>query len=226
MFVELAAGDASSGDPSGGEESLSARRTWTPPTWFARMVAALPRAWVVAALAVLVGGLLAADQAVRSGSAVPASVAPMARTAGVVYADRGHCPAGIDCTILTRPRPDMWDSYNTQFDDTRLVGGAVWFESRTGVVYYQELDASGSAGQTIALAEQRLVDSSGPSFGPTVDFVPDTRHAGLALGRREAIVTTRRGAWLVTASLAGSPTARLPIAAAISWTVHAPLPGG
>jgi hypothetical protein len=223
VFVELAAGDG----PPDGEETLSDRRAWKPPAWFARIVAAMPRVWSLALLAVVVGGLLTADQVVRHD--VPPTAPfpyPLRQppTAGFVYADRGHCPVGITCTILGRPRQDLWDSYDTLFDKTQLDGGTVWFEPRTGTVYYQELDASGN-GVTISLVEQRLLGTTSMSFGPTVDFMPDYRHGLPHPIRRSAIVTTRRGFWLVTATLIAGGDQALPIGPAIRWTAQAPLPG-
>ena len=188
----------------------------------------MPRVWTVAALIVLVGGLLAADQVAHRD---PAPTVPfpyplrLPPVAGYVYADRGHCPVGINCTILGRPRQDMWDSYDAAFGKTKLEGGTVWFEERTGVVYYQELDASGPGDQTITLMEQRLLDTQDLSFGPTVDFMPDYRHGLPHPIRRSAIVTARRGAWLVTATLSAAREQYLSIVAAISWTANAPLPG-
>jgi len=224
VFVELVAGDG----PSEDEETLSNRRTWRPPAWFARLRATMPRVWAIAAIVVLVGGLLTADQMVRH-EAAPVTPFPYPlrppQAAGFVYADRGHCPVGITCTVLDRPRQDMWDTYDTLFDKTTLVGGTVWFEPRTGVVYYQELDASGPDGVTIELVEQRLLDTTDMSFGPTVDFMPDYRHGLPHPIRRSAIVTARRGFWLVTASLSSGRDQSLPIGPAISWTAQAPLPG-
>ena len=73
--------------------------------------------------------------------------------------------------------------------------------------------------------EQRLLDAENLSFGPTIDFMPDYRHGLPHPIRRNAIVTARRGAWLVTATLSAARDGVLPIIAAISWTAKAPLPG-
>ena len=216
-FVELVSDDGTS--PRDDEETLASRRMRPPPAWLGRVAAASPRFRYAALVAVLVGGLLAADQAVR-----PVST-PIAQTAGFVYADRGHCPITVSCQVEGRPRQDMWASYNAMFVNTSAFGGSVWYDPKTGIVYFQELDAVGASGQTITLIEQRLDSKPDVSFAPTVDISPRSRAAGPGSVRRNALVTARRGPWLVTASLASPANARLPLDAALHWAAVAPLPG-
>lgn len=220
VFVELVADDG----PPEADETLGPRCRWRPPAWFAR-------AWWAALGIVLVGSVLAADQAARHDDKPTAATASSPTTtltpaaAGLVYDDRGHCPLTVDCGILPQPRMDLWASYNALFDRSTPDGGSVWYDVKRGTVYYQELDAIGDAGQAIMLVQQRLVDV-GPNivFGPTVDYSPDFRHALARIAHREAVVTMRRGAWLVTATLDGVRDAHLPIAAAMRWTATSPLP--
>ena len=72
VFVELA---PDVGGLRRDEESLAARHFRSPLAWLIRLVAAGPRIRYAALVAVLIGGLLAADQAQRL----------VARTAGLVY---------------------------------------------------------------------------------------------------------------------------------------------
>jgi len=216
-FIELGSDDGTS--PRDDEETLASRRLRPPPAWLGRLVAASPRFRYAALVVVLVGGLLAADQAVAP------IATPIASTAGLVYADRGHCPITISCQVEGRPRQDMWASYNALFVNTNAYGGSVWYDPKSGIVYFQELDAVGAAGQTITLIEQRLDSKPDVSFGPTVDITPRSRAAGPGSTRRSALVTARRGPWLVTASLAGPAHAGLPLDAALHWAAAAPLPG-
>lgn len=220
VFVELVVDDG----PPEDDEMLAQRRRWKPPAWFARV-------WWAALGVVLIGGVLAADQAARhnNGSTTATAAGPTTASApaaaGLVYADRGHCPITVTCASMSQPRIDLWASYNALFDNSTPEGGSVWYDVNHGTVYYQELDAIGDGGQMIMLVQQRLVDV-GPNilFGPTIDYSPDYRHALSRMAHREAVVTMRRGAWLVTATLDGVRDARLPIAAAMRWTATSPLP--
>jgi len=218
-FVELVSDDGTS--PRDDEETLASRRMRPLPAWVGRLVAAPLRFRYAALVAVLVGGLLAADQAVAPIS----TPMPIAQTAGLVYADRGHCPITVSCQVEGRPRQDMWASYNALFVNTSPFGGSVWYDPKSGIVYFQELDAVGASGQTITLIEQRLDSKPDVSFAPTVDITPRSRAAGPGPTRRNALVTARRGPWLVSASLAGSASVRLPVDAALHWAAVAPLPG-
>jgi hypothetical protein len=201
-FVELGPEGAGSDD----EPLTGGRRRWAPD-WLTRA----RNYRYLALLAALVGGLLAGD------AAAVMHVTPTARpSAGLVYADRGHCPISVDCTVVGRVRQDLWDNYNGLFDRAQVIGGSLWYATATGTVYYQELDAVEASAVTITLTQQRI---SGPpvSFGPIVDLAPRPR--------RSALVTARRGSWLLTAALFGSGGTGLPIMAAIGWTATAPLPG-
>jgi hypothetical protein len=213
VFVELA---PDVGGLRRDAESLAARRFRPPPAWLVRLAGAGPRIRYAALVAVLVGGLLAADQTQRLG----------AYTAGLVYAGAGHCPVSVSCQVTGRPRQDMWASYNALFANSRQIGGSVWYDAASGVVYFQELDAGGGSGQRITLRQQRLDSQPIVSFGPTVDVTPGLRHgrSGPGTGRREVLVTARRGPWLVTAALSGPWGVYLPVQDAVQWTAVAPLP--
>lgn len=199
-FVELA--------PDGGgpdDEQLRGRRN-RPPAW-------LTRARYLALVALIVGAVLAGDGTGLVRSAVqPIAAAP---AAGYVYADRGHCPLTVSCEVLGQARMDMWASYNHLFPDTQTVASSVWYAPATGTVYYQELDAIGASAETIILTQQRINGPDVP-FGPTIDRTPSPRHG--------ALVTARRGPWLVTAALY-APHGVPPIMAAVHWVASSPLPG-
>lgn len=176
----------------------------------------LTRAGYLALMAVIVGALFAGDGTRLVRSPVTPVAAPMPTpVAGYVYADRGHCPRTVACNVLDQARIDMWASYNHLFPDTQTIGSSVWYAPATGIVYYQELDALGASGETITLTQQRI---SGPDvpFGPTIDRTPSPRHG--------ALVTARRGPWLVTAAL-NAPRGVPPVMAAVRWVADSPLPG-
>lgn len=203
-FVEL---PQDGGGPD--DEQLRGRDKPTP-AW-------LIRAFYLAVVAVIVGGVLTGD----GTGFVPAAVRPIAAAptpapaAGYVYADRGHCPRTVSCEVIAESRIDLWASYNHLFPDTQRIASSVWYAPATGIVYYQELDAIGAHAETIILVQQRI---SGPdvSFGPTIDRSPTPRHS--------ALVTARRGPWLVTASLF-TPRGVPPVMAAVHWVATSPLPG-
>jgi hypothetical protein len=196
--------------PDGGgpdEEQLRGRRARGAPAW-------LTRARYLALVAVIVGAVLAGDGTNLVRSAItPVATAPPAPAAGYVYADRGHCPLTVSCEVLGQARIDLWASYNHLFPETQTVASSVWYAPATGTVYYQELDAIGASAETIVLTQQRI---SGPPFGPTIDRSPSPRHG--------ALVTARRGAWVVTAALY-APHGVPPIMAAVRWVATSPLPG-
>jgi hypothetical protein len=178
----------------------------------------------LALIIAVLGCVLASDSTpVRETAAAP--VAPAA--APYEYGGDSHCPVGVRCSAEGRPRQDMWASYNRLFTGTRAVGGGVWYEARSGDVYYQELDAVSltSPGLSITLREQRIDRNGTLVFGPTIDFVQRARFGVPPFGLRAMIVTARRGPWLVTAALNGPRTGRLPLDAALEWTRIAPLPG-
>jgi hypothetical protein len=202
-FVELA--------PDGGrpdDEQLRGRRI-RRPAW-------LHRAGYIALVAAIAGAVLTGDGTsfVRS-PVVPIAAPTPPPAAGYVYADRGHCPRTVSCNVLNQARIDLWGSYNHLFPDTQTIGSSVWYAPATGIVYYQELDALGASGETITLIQQRIGGPDVP-FGPTIDRAPSPRHG--------ALVTARRGPWLVTAAL-NAPHGVPPVMAAVSWVANSPLPG-
>jgi hypothetical protein len=201
-FVELGPEGAGPDD-----EPLTGSRRRRVPEWVTRV----RKYRYLVLLAGLAGSLLAGDAA---GVVHVTPAAPL--RAGLVYADRGHCPISVDCAVVGRVRQDLWDNYNRLFDRAQAIGGNLWYASATGTVYYQELDAVEGSAVTITLTQQRI---SGPpvSFGPIVDLPPRPR--------RSALITARRGPWLLTAALSGPGGIGLPIMAAIRWTTTAPLPG-
>jgi hypothetical protein len=197
-FVEVVPPDGA--DP---DEPL---RGHNSPPW-------LTRACYLVILALIVGAVVAGDSTpvAHVVSTVAATPAP---TAGYVYADRGHCPRAVSCMVQDQARMDLWASYNRLFPETQTIASSVWYAPATGTVYYQELDAIGASGETIILTQQRI---SGPDvpFGPTIDRTPSPRHG--------ALVTARRGPWLVTAALY-APHSVPPVMAAVSWVANSPLP--
>jgi hypothetical protein len=200
-FVEVA--------PDGGgpdDEQLRGRRV-RAPAWLAH-------ARYLALVAAIVGAVLAGDGTSVVRSAItPVVAAPPAPAAGYLYADRGHCPRTVSCEVLGQARIDLWASYNQLFPETQTLASSVWYAPATGTVYYQELDATGPFAETIVLTQQRI---SGPPFGPTIDRSPSPRHG--------ALVTARRGSWVVTAALY-APHGVPPIMAAVRWVATSPLPG-
>jgi hypothetical protein len=197
-FVELGPDGAGSDD-----EPLTGSRRRRVPDW----LASVRKYRYLVVLVGLIGGLLAGD------AAGVTRLAPA--RAGLVYADRGHCPISVDCHVLKRPRQDFWDSYNVFFPEADVIFGNLWYASDTGTVYYQELDAIEASGVTITLRQQRI---SGPpvSFEPTIDR---------PLRRTRALITARRGPWLITAALSSPGGPLLPIMAAYRWASTTPLPG-
>ena len=201
-FVELGPEGAGSDD-----EPLTGGRRRRAPVW----LAGVRKYWYVIALAGLVGALLAGDAAT-----VTRVTPPVLSSAGLVYADRGHCPRNVDCAVLGRARQDFWDNYNRLFDRATMIGGDLWYAPATGTVYYQELDAVAASAVTITLTQQRITGRA-VSFGPTIDLPPRPR--------RSALITARRGPWLLTAALSSPDGANLPIMAAYEWATSSPLPG-
>lgn len=188
-----------------GDEQLRGRPVRTP-AW-------LIRARYLAVLAVIVGALLGGDGKGLVGSAVARVAASPA--AGYVNADGGHCPVTVVCVVLGQARMDLWGSYNQLFPDTQTITSSVWYAPATGIVYRQELDAIGVSAERITLTQQRI---SGPDvpFGPTIDYTPSPHHA--------ALVTAKRGPWLVTAALY-TPQGVPSLLAAMQWVTSSPLPG-
>jgi hypothetical protein len=203
-FVELAPDGDRPDDEQLRDEQLRGRRIRTP-AWVSRVP-------YLALMAVLVGAVLAGD---GTSLVRPLAAPTPTPAAGYVYADRGHCPRTVSCNVLDQARIDMWASYNHLFPDTQTIASSVWYAPATGIVYYQELDAISPSGETIILVQQRI---SGPDvpFGPTIDRTPSPRHG--------ALVSARRGPWLVTAAM-NAPHGVPPVMAAVSWVANSPLPG-
>jgi hypothetical protein len=200
-FVELGPDGAGSDD-----EPLTGSRRRRAPDWLRDV----RKYRYLIVLAGMIGALLAGD-----ATAVTRLTPPVLSSAGLVYADRGHCPRSVYCNVLGRPRQDFWDNYNRFFDDSQAIGGNLWYAPATGTVYHQELDAVEPSGVTITLTQQRI---SGPpvSFAPTIDR---------PLRRTRALITARRGPWLLTAALLSPGGPLLPIMAAYRWASTTPLPG-
>jgi hypothetical protein len=165
------------------------------------------------ALTALLGAVLVGDG--RSLVRMAAPPAPV--SGGYVATDSGHCSHVVECSVVGRVRGALWASYTRLFVGTHAVGGVTWYERSTGTVFYQRLDALGTAGQVITLTQQRLSGVADDS-GPTVELSPGPRPP------RGAVVTAQRGSWLLTASLFGPLGARLPLTAAQRWVITAPLP--
>jgi hypothetical protein len=122
----------------------------------------------------------------------------------------------VSCKLRPQARIDLWASYNHLFPDTQTIGSSLWSAPATDTVYLQQLDAFGASGDTIILTQQRISAPVIP-FGPPRDRSFRRPHY--------ALVSARRGPWLVTAALYPSRGARLPITAALTWVATSPLPG-
>ncbi|HEY2983718.1 MAG TPA: hypothetical protein VGJ38_06170 [Jatrophihabitantaceae bacterium] len=199
--------------------------TWQPaerrrPAWLPR--AASRRGWYAAAAVMLLGCLLAADGAVRDA----VRPRPPAPAAAAAYLDAigDRCPARVQCTHQGRARQDMWGAYDQSFPGTSLTGSDIWYEPGSGVVFYQQLEARSvpDGAIRITLSEQRLDGEPAVSFGPTFDIMP--RHGTPPQRRRTALVTARRGSWLISAVVSGPWERSLPVADALHWAAIAPLP--
>ena len=199
-FVEVAPPDGA--DP---DEPLHGH---TSPPW-------LTRVGYLLVLALIVGAVVAGDGTPVARVVRTVAAPPPAPAAGYVYADRGHCPRAVSCKVHDQARIDLWASYNSLFPETQTIASSVWYSPATSTVYYQELDAIGASGETIILTQQRIGGPDVP-FGPTIDRTPSPRHG--------ALVTARRGPWLVSAALY-SPQGVPPVLAAASWVANSPLPG-
>lgn len=184
------------------------------------------RAWYAVAATGLAGFILVGDGAASlhlPSLGVPSVLAPLDSS----YAYLGsRCPDGVACQVEGEARPDMWRSYRRFFGSTTAVGGGVWYEPVSGVVYSQELDAVSLTESeiSISLVEQRDDRLGGVSFGPTIDYSPRGHHAYPGAAWRSVTVTERRGAWLVTATLTGPWRRTLPVFEAVQWVAAAPLP--
>ncbi|HYU03881.1 MAG TPA: hypothetical protein VEL02_08575 [Jatrophihabitantaceae bacterium] len=186
------------------------------PAWLDR--ASDRRGWYAAAAVMLLGCLLAADGAVRD-SVERRPPAPAARA----YHVGDRCPADVKCEHQGHARQDMWSAYDQSFPGTTMVGSDLWNELASGVVFYQQLEATSlpDAAIRITLSEQRL-DGPSVSFGPTFDIMP--RHGTPPQRRRTVLVTAMRGPWLISAVVSGPWERSLPVDDALHWAAIAPLP--
>jgi hypothetical protein len=187
------------------------------PAWLDR--ANDRRRWYVAGAAALLGCLLAADGAVHD-PVRPRQPVPAAR----IYTAGARCPGSVQCEHQGRARQDMWSAYDQSFPGTTTTGGDVWYEPVSGIVFYQQLDATSlpDGAIRITLSEQRLDGPPSPSFGPTLDIMP--RHGTPPQRRRTVLVTARRGSWLISAVVSGPWQGSLPVNDALHWAAIAPLP--
>lgn len=215
-------------------EPLVVRAQRRRPAWLVRVSAfrTPPRvSYALAAVAVL-GCLLAADGVANPVGKVVVGVAPAPAPAAAAvgqsttyaYPLGSHCPVGSICQVEGRARQDMWGSYNQVFTDSAATSSNLTYDALSGDVYYQELTAVSISKPpvTITLAEQRISHESSLNFAPTMDFMP--RHGTPPQNHRTALITARRGPWLISVILTGPWGRAMPIQDALHWAAIAPLP--
>ncbi len=148
-------------------------------------------------------------------AAVPAAPAPRVISGQELLSSvvGNRCPSAVVCGVGAIVSPVMAAEFRADFPDARLTMQARAFDAGAPRTFWQQISATTPAGTSVVLTEQRIQVAARHPSALTVRPTPDG-----------AMVSQKRGAWLVTANLIGTASSAIPVAAARKWVAEARLP--
>jgi len=124
-----------------------------------------------------------------------------------------RCPSAVVCGVGATVSPVMAAEFRADFPDASVTMQARAFDAGAPRTFWQQISATTPAGTSVVLTEQRIQVAVRHPSALTVRPTPDG-----------AMISQKRGAWLVTANLIGTASSAIPVAAARKWVAEAGLP--
>jgi hypothetical protein len=124
-----------------------------------------------------------------------------------------RCPSAVVCGVGATVSPGMAAEFRADFPRASVIMQARAFDAGAPRTFWQQISATTRAGTSVVLTEQRIRVAVRHPSALTVRPTPDG-----------AMVSQKRGAWLVTANLIGTGSSAIPVAAARKWVAEARLP--
>jgi len=124
-----------------------------------------------------------------------------------------RCPSAVVCGVGAAVSPAMTAGFHAEFPGARVTMQARAFDAGAPRTFWQQISATTPAGTSVVLTEQRIQVAVRHPSALTVRPTPDG-----------AMISQKRGAWLVTANLIGTGSSAIPVGAARKWVAESRLP--